>query len=424
MGDRRLHRLWGSSKVWVRRLHPKAAAGQATVLATGRILAALASAVWLVVAAHRLGLSEFGDLTLMLSLASVCNVMGDLGISLAFGVHVANHEGLSGRALRHVLTRRVQRSLIAALIAGGFYLAVAGSATAAVPLLFAVSIVAKGIHTSQSVALRSLNRTYVEAINEFGSRIGVLLLGSLWLVNGGGLLAAAGVYAAADVVSAIAISQVTRKHVSADLGDLPLDELRIRRSFAYAVGTIAATIYASIDIWILAALHGTVVSGHYAAANKILDAALLPAAAVAILGPSRLPRYEPRRQAQLAKQLGGVAVLSVLPALAVTIPFAPQIMGLVFGTSYRSAGLVLVVLMLSGPAGALITAISVPVILRSQRRFLQATVIGLVFNVILNVLLIPRWSGTGAAIANLLSDSALAAILAWMLWSRRRDAAP
>ena len=68
-----------------------------------------------------------------------------------------------------------------------------------VALVFAVSILATTVYTSAGITMRALGHAGVEGANETISRVAVLAVGWWLLARHGGLLAAAGVYALADL---------------------------------------------------------------------------------------------------------------------------------------------------------------------------------------------------------------------------------
>lgn len=393
-------------------------------LASAQLLAGLFSALWLLVAARNLPRTQFGDLTLMLGLAGIFVIFSDLGLPTALGIQVAQSQMLDPRVLAAVVRRRLILSLAATLGAGLFYAVAASTFSVLVPLIFLGYFAGAAVYTTETVALRSLDRTHVEAINLVVSRLGVLALGALWLTHGGGLLAAATVYSTAALVSAAVVTVITRRHTAHAAESLPVDDLKIRRTYAFAVAAIAGTFYASVDIWILATLKGTAVSGGYAAADRVLDAILLPAAAIAVLTQSRYPRYETTRQGGFLARLVALGMASVVVPVVIGSLFAGTLMAVLFGESFRADATVLIVLLCSAPAGAAMVILSLPVILEKGHLFAIIFLAGLTVNVGLNLVLIPTWSASGAAVANLGSDIAVACALGGTMWWRRRIRQP
>jgi O-antigen/teichoic acid export membrane protein len=393
---------------WV---HPRAPSGQIVGLTAAQLLGGLLSAVWLLVVARHLSREAFGELTLMVALAGIFLVFSDLGLPMALGIHVAKRQVLDPKALSLVIRRRILLSVLVSIVAGAFYLVANNGESPLVPVIFVGYFVGTAIYTTQTTALRSIDRTHIESVNIFLSRLGILVLGLIWLGLGGKLLAASGIYSIGAIASAIAVTLVCRRHLRSDSVPVPVDELKVRKSLAFALATVTATIYASVDIWLLALLKGTSISGGYAAADRVLDAALIPAAAISILAQNRYPRYPTEQRKRFAFQLAGLGLLSTALPVIIGIAFAGSIMAVLFGESFRSDSTVLILLLCSAPAAGANASISLPVALASRRNFAWFVGAGLLLNVAANLLLIPHWGGEGSAVANLVSDLALLALL-------------
>lgn len=396
------------------------AAGQAATLTVGRGLASVLSAAWLLVAARHLAGPAFGDLTLLLALSAICQILSDLGLQVALAARVATRQVLDVAAVRSVLGRRVILSLGCAVVVGGLYVVDTHDGSLLVPLVFTGSLVGSAIYSTQCTALRSLDRAQVEAGNEVLSRLGVVAVGSIWLLHGGGLMAAVVVYVLADVASAVVVTAVAGRHVRADGQGPPLDDLRLRRTAVFGAALVVASVYGSIDIWLLGLLKGTVVSGRYAAADRVLDGVLLPASALGAVALARVPRHVTRpERCRVALRLAAAAVAVSVPAAALGAVLARPLMSLLFGPAFAATGPVLVVLLASVPVGAIVAVVGFPASYESRRWFGGTLVAGLCANVGLNLALVPAAGAIGAAWANLAGDALVAALLLVPLLSRR-----
>jgi len=386
--------------------------GQFTALATGRGAAGILSAAWLVVAARALAPAAFGNLAILLAVGSMGGVLSDLGQQTALAHATAEASVLDRPLLLYVIRRRLIQSMAAIAAIVVLYGVASSHSTLLIPLLFAGSIVGTVIYSTEIAALTAIGRAHVDGANEAMSRLGVLVVGWWWLHHGGGLFAAVSVYVAADLVSAVVVSLIVRRHWSTSNRIGNDRRFRIRNTAPLAFALTAAVVYARVDTWLLGQMQGSVLAGHYAAADKILDAVLLaPAAlgALSIAQVSPLPSGQRRKRIEL---LVGLAVgLGVIPALVIGL-FANQVIGGLFGPGFRSTGPVLVVLLISVVPAAVVSACSPITAVLARWSFAAAMAGGLVVNVALNVALIPHFHAEGAAWVNLASEALLAA---WML---------
>lgn len=391
---------------------------QFTALATGRGAAGILSAAWLVVAARALAPAAFGNLAILLAVGSMGGVLSDLGQQTALAHATAEASVLARPLLLSVIRRRLIQSMAAIAAIVVLYGVASSHSTLLVPLLFTGSIVGTVIYSTEIAALTAIGRAHVDGANEAMSRLGVLVVGWWWLHHGGGLFAAVSVYVAADLASAVVVSLVVRRHWSTSTSTSTANPIgndrrfRIRNTAPLAFALTAAVVYARVDTWLLGQMQGSVLAGHYAAADKILDAVLLAPAALGALSIAQVSPLPSGRRWKRIELLAGLAVgLAVLPALAIGL-FANRVIGGLFGAGFRSTGPVLVVLLISVVPGAVVAACSPITAVLARWSFAAAMAGGLVVNVALNVALIPHFRAEGAAWVNLASEALLAA---WML---------
>ena len=385
---------------------------EVTALASGRVLAALTSAVWLMVAARFLPVDAFGDLALLLAIGAIFGIATDLGLTIVLAQVVASDTTMGPGAVTLVVRRRLVAGVIACGGVALGYLVAATDSSPIIPLVFSASILATAVHTSLTAALRAAGRVGPEALNEVISRCGVLAVGSVWLSRGGGLLAAVIVYAVADVLSAIALSAVARRRLSGPAGPLDVSgHFGLRAVAPLAVFTLLTTVYYKVDVWILALLRDSATVAPYAAAYRILDGLLLPAGALAALVVPRMVQTHNDDRRRNAARLTLAAVAVVAPGAVVVALVARPLMVTLFGQPYASGGPVLVVLMASAVPGAAALVLSQAAALMARRRLAIVTVVALTANVVLNVALIPAYGAIGAAWAAVFSQVLLAVLL-------------
>jgi O-antigen/teichoic acid export membrane protein len=350
----------------------------------------------------------------MLAIGSMAGVLGDLGIQVFVAGETARLGYLDRGLLASAIRRRLVLSIMAAAVAAGLFTAAAPQAPHWLPLIFAASIVATTVYSTETAALNALRKSQVDAANESISRAAVLLVGSIWLELGGGVVAAIAVYAMADVASAIAVSLVARRHLGGQ-SDGEAHEVSIRKSSHLALAMMAAILYAKVDMWLLGVLKTTVVVGRYAAADKILDAVLLIPTVLGTVGIARAGGMRRENRWDSMTSLIGAGVGSVvIPAAAVAVFAGPLLAGL-FGPGFRAASGILVLLLASAVPGAIASVCSPIAAITVGWRFAGAVLTGLALNVALNLALVPSLSGAGAAIANLLSECYLGLTLLFLI---------
>lgn len=386
----------------------------------GRGSAAVLSAAWLAVAAHELPLADFGHLALLLALHQVFFFIADPGVSVLVADDVAQRNKISRSLLTQAVNRRLVGVAVAEVVILVAYVATAGSATWEIPLLFFGSVVGNALHTTFTAALRASGRVVADAVNELVSRLGLLLVGTIWLVNGGGLAAAAICYSLADLASSLVLGPHVWRLAEVD------DENRrgvfaLRRALPIAAGASTSSVYQQVDTWLLNILRTASQAGLYAACYRLLAGVTLPASALSsLIITYAVPAQAAARRTVVARFMGMAIALSLLLALPLFV-FAEPILGFVFGDPFRSQDTTLRLLLVAAIPGAIVATLAPLVAVTDGRSFFRSFLLGSVLNIALNIALVPTHDTRGAAVALLVSHLTLgvALTLATARWARQ-----
>jgi O-antigen/teichoic acid export membrane protein len=190
----------------------------------------------------------------------------------------------------------------------------------------------------------------------------------------------------------------------------------LRVGVAVGAAGILVTLYVRLDQILVLEISGRHQAGLYAAAYRVLEQVqFIPSAVMTTLFPLIASSYptDQVRVRSLLQQAGEYLALASLPILGFTIVANHPIVTLLFGSSFSGAGPALPILMaafVSISFGYL--AGSMVVILELQRRFLAYAAFGLVLNVVLNLILIPRYGFLAAAWITLATEVAVLSLTA------------
>jgi len=188
----------------------------------------------------------------------------------------------------------------------------------------------------------------------------------------------------------------------------------LKESWPLLLSGLAVTLYLKVDILMLRGLAGVTQVGIYSAAVRLsevwyfipvaVSASLLPALMRARAQGARV--YGDRLQRSYDLNAGLAYLVSIPLALA-----SPWVVSAAYGAEFMDAGPVLAVHIWSSIFVFLGVARGQFLSNEGHVRFyLLATVAGLVVNVVLNLTLIPRYDGLGAAWATLVAQ----AVAAWL----------
>jgi len=228
--------------------------------------------------------------------------------------------------------------------------------------------------------------------------------GVLWLAGLEGTLLLVLALLAADVAtSAVAWSRLARRGYFFQVG-LPSAELA-REVWWYGtrgeIGAVLSLLNLRLDFVLLDVFAGTAVVGTYAVASKFAELVrLLPVAITYVLYPRFSRETNARATADTRRLIPSATGLSCLCAVVLALA-APLVLPLLYGAQFDAAvglaQILLIGLSVEGAAGV-ISAYLYGV----GRPGLNSVAMGsgVVLTVVLDLLLVPRWGATGAAIAS------------------------
>ncbi len=188
------------------------------------------------------------------------------------------------------------------------------------------------------------------------------------------------------------------------------------------LNSLLATAFIQIDVLILQPLQGTAVVGHYNAAYKFINALnILPAAIVLAAFP--LMARAAGDTAELARWFARTwRVLATLAAAAVVLffVFANDIIDTLLGPEFLpESGVALAILIWFLPLSYLNGTLQYVLISQDRQWWLTpAFVVTTLFNLVLNLTLVPVFGFRAAAATTVASEAVLLAIFAWVI---RRD---
>jgi PST family polysaccharide transporter len=221
-----------------------------------------------------------------------------------------------------------------------------------------------------------------------------------WAMFGELALAAAGLVFA---------SRHVFKKMTPGFGDLTNMRRLLVESWPFMLSTLAIMLYMRIDQIMLASIAGEVQVGLYSAALRLSEIwYVIPMAIVSSVAPSLIatrsqstPQYYLRIQ-KLFTMLTRIAYFIALPMSLLSTPLVAT----VFGANYAAAGPVLAVHIWTAVFVFLGVATG-PWIVNEGLGQLQfyRTILGAITNVLLNLFLIPKFGGIGAAVATLVSQA-------------------
>ncbi len=280
--------------------------------------------------------------------------------------------------------------------------------------LFAVGMIFSNLADGFSAVFYAYEKMEYPAAISTVTTVTRVSLGALVLLMGLGFVGLAAVSVVANLVSAIILGILVVRHCFKPHPEWDPQRAKwmMNTSFPLMINLLLATVFFRIDVLLLKPMQGDAVVGYYSAAYKYIDGLnIIPAYFTQAIFPL-MSRYADSARDSLLRAY----TLSLRLLLIIALPIA-------FGTPFVAGGLIMVlggaeympdsmialqILIWFLPFSFVNSVTQYVLIAIDQQRFLtKAFLIGVSFNIVANLLVIPVYSYKGAAVVTILSEFAL-----------------
>lgn len=183
----------------------------------------------------------------------------------------------------------------------------------------------------------------------------------------------------------------------------------IKLSLPISMFTFFSLIAFRVDTVLLSLLQGDSAVGYYTAAYKLMEATMiLPAVFTAAIYPVFSNLYLSSKKSLKDSYKLSIKYITILglPIAIGTTLLANQLILLIYNTSYVESVIALQILIWTTPI-VFITYICTTLLIsiNKQNLLLKITFLGMIFNIFLNLILIPRYSFVGASIVTVMTEA-------------------
>jgi O-antigen/teichoic acid export membrane protein len=366
-----------------------------------------------------LGPAGQGKYALAIAFIGYFDILTNFGLNTLLTREVAKDRSQANRYLANTTILRLllwlgSLPIIAAGI--GLYMAFGGMTrdTALAIGLFALMLVPSNIATALTSVFNAYEKMEYPAAITVVTTLAKVALGALALFLGWGFVGLAGMSILVSTITAILLFILLYVNFWRPRPEFDGRASRwmLGESYPLMINHLLASVFFRIDAVILPWISGPEANGYYTAAYKFIDGLnIIPAYLTLAIFPV-LSRYaESARDTLMRAYVLSLRVLLIiaLPITVGTTLIAPQIMELFGGRQYLPySAQALAVLIWFLPFSYINSVTQYVLIAVNQQRFLTvAFLIGATFNIVANLLLIPRYSFMGAATVTVLSEIVL-----------------
>lgn len=380
--------------------------------AVGRVVAFLAG-VWV---ARELGAELFGVMAFGQAVVLYFTHLSACGLELTGAREIAADTGKVRSLLPSILAARTLVSAALAALLSASAIAFLPPLDAAVVSLYSLTLFGHG--PSPKFALVGLSRPVPVALARTAGEAVYALLVLALVRTGDDLVFVPWAQALGDVLAVLLMLLALRRlgHALPLELDWPAVRPLFARSFPLVLNILLGLLIFNSDLLVLRAFRGAETVGWYSASYQLISFLINMAGAYSL---SLMPALTQARADNGERR--ALYLDSLAQALCVCIPLAvggalcaSGLIALVFGPQYEPSGLPLAVLVVSIPLMLYKDVAMVAMVVAGREKaVLRITIAAVLFNLVANLLVIPRYGMVGAAATTLATEALRMTLGAW-----------
>jgi O-antigen/teichoic acid export membrane protein len=376
------------------------AASSALLLLTRRVLIVAVSAVSTVFVARRIGVGGFGTFASAQALRGLLAGIADFGFSIVLSREMASDPPGRGKVMGVSLRVATVSGILSALILVVIGLASGPTSRYAVVLyILAPTLVVTGVSTFRQIYLvmyRVRDLAYIDIATNLAQSALIIAVA----LAGFGLYGVVIVTTVTGVLNSLLVGYFGRRLVRCEHPSYAAVTSFLKAAFPIGLASFFASIYFTIDLVLLAWLVSKPQVGQYAAALKFLNLLVtIPGFVVVAVMPGLSSLHADRAGlSELAARIWHWLVAFGLPTCVAAGVFASPLIHLAFGPRYDPA--IGMFRILAAAAAATLFSNVLGVLLNSLsigRWQVVQNSIAIVFNVVGNLILAPRYGPLASA---------------------------
>ena len=382
-----------------------------TVLLVANIISYLLGLFTTLYTARYLGVEGFGVLSLALSLTGIFGVFTDLGLTTLTTREVSRNKSLANKYIGNTAVIKIIYSFLTfGLIALVVYIIGYPQEVKTIVYLITLSVILAAFTGIFNSIFQAFQKMEYMSLNIILNAI-LMITGILIVIHFGlGIIALSSVYLISSaIVLVVTLIIYSWKFFIPKMGiDLKFWKPTIKEASFFGVSNILVVIYFYIDSLILSLMVGYSAVGIYNASYKLIIVLLvIPGIFMTSIFPLMSQHFESSKNLlkieyeKSVKYLFAIAVFIFVYGFI----FSDKIILIIYGTAYipsiaalQTLIFVIPIIFITNLFGNLLGAIN------RQRILIIITGISALFNVVLNYILIPKFSYIGASVATVVTE--------------------
>ncbi|WP_295114696.1 oligosaccharide flippase family protein [uncultured Methanobrevibacter sp.] len=376
-----------------------------------QIIASICGFIWTILIARYLGVHDYGILGFATSITGILSITTDFGISTHIVRHIATDYDSSPKYLGNAIPLKSIFAILTAILTLAILLILkCDETTIIVTLLFTLEMIIKSFINLMNGGFQAFEKGKYQGIGNTLLNAILLIFILLAIFSDWGLLGITLAYLISNIIALIYIYITFIRYVSKP--HFEFDKTFCKKitmySIPFAITGVLYSIYYSVDIIMLTNIIGNTATGIYNASYKLINViTLLYTAYTAVIFPvmSKFFKNDEKLLEISYEKSIKYLMLIMIPLAMSTMIYSTDLILLIYGPEYIDSAPTLSILIWT--VCLLFVASPGNILLQASHKEVTVTkiyAIAAVFNIILNFILIPKFSFIGAAITTVVSD--------------------
>lgn len=387
----------------------------------------IARGILAIIAARMLGASGLGVWAYTIALGGLLTFFEDAGV----GVFVTREFVKKNSEKESIFATALVLKIVLIIIAVCVFLIVAPlissvpEARDIIPVV-AFVLVFDSLRTFFFSIFRAEQRMHIESRVQIITNVLVVLFGLLFLWISPTPFSLALGYAVGGGIGCLVIFLSVRKYIPnirAYFSNALSSKIFVS-AWPFTVLAITNTIIFSTDTFLLGYFTNTTEVGWYSAASRVIQLFyVVPSLFATAIFPILVQRMTLSGEfSATLKRALVVATVGIIPLILIMTIGSSFIIRIAFGDSYTPAGIILAILSFSYIPVFIGTTLNGAVLaMNQQKKFVIANISGMILNIVLNYILIPRYHAVGSAIASVISLCMITSITLILLYKIKKS---
>ena len=380
-------------------------------LSISQVITSVCAFLWTIIIARYLGVADYGIVSFAISFNLLLGIIMDIGMSTYVTREIAKHKELVYKYTNNIFFVKLILAIILFFISGILlFLMGYSNLTILVTLVFTLEAIFISMTGYLNAVFQAFEDLKYQSIGTILNS-GFLLLGILITISfNWGVLAVAVSYAIAYSIyfSFMLARYIKRFNFPKFELDLSFIKEVIINSVPFGLTNFFYNIYFSIDVVMLSYLAGDYATGLYKSAYNIINVfTTFFIVYQGVFFPVMSKFFQESRDLiKVSYELSVKYLLLLIMPISIGVFFyARPIIDLIYSNQYSLASIPMQILIwtvaflfVNGAASILLNAVDM------ERIVTKIYIVAAIFNIVLNLILIPQFSYNGAAIATVLSE--------------------